>query len=270
MRAANRANRRSGRGGPERRWWSQRFITVLEGYGLGARMERGRRYARTGQVLELDVRPGLLEARVQGSRRSPYQVRVETEVPDASHWEAIEAAFAQRMGWLARLLAGEVPVDLEEGFKEAGVDLFPARWRDLEADCSCPDDAVPCKHIAASLYVFAERLDEDPWQLLAWKGHDRETLMKRLRPPPRGIDPDDTLPLWWPRGLRSRSDQRSVIPEPLPPDPPEHVLERLGPVPLPDALRERLVGLYRQMVVPPTSPDAEREEDGGDGGEGRR
>jgi hypothetical protein len=225
-------------------------------------MERGRRYAGTGQVLELEVEPGVLRARVQGSRRSPYRVRVETEVPDTPRWAAIEAAFAGRMGWAARLLAGEVPHDLEEAFRDAGVALFPGRWDDLKAECSCPDGAVPCKHIAASLYVFAQRLDDDPWLLLAWKGRNRQTLMARLQPPSPAIDMDDTLPLWWPRGLRARSGQRVEIPEPLAPDPPEHVLERMGPVPLPEGLRQRLVSLYEQMVASPWAPQGGAEEDG--------
>jgi hypothetical protein len=251
----NRRNSR--RAAPQRCWWSQRFITVLQGYGLGARMERGRRYARTGQVLELEVGPGVLQASVQGSRRRPYRVRVEAGVPDPSQWAAIEAVFAERIGWVARLLSGDVPDDLEAAFRDAGVALLPRRWSELKAVCSCPDDEVPCKHIAATLYVFAQRLDDDPWQLLAWKGRDRETLMRRMRPPSQGDAGEDILPLWWPRGLRARAGRRFVIPEPLPPDPPEHVLERMGPVPLPEGLRQRLVGLYEQMVATATGPQAE-------------
>jgi uncharacterized Zn finger protein len=245
---------------PARRWWSQRFIDVLEGFGLGGRMERGRRYARRGQVLGLEVGPGRLVARVQGSRRTPYTVTVETELPDAEEWEAIEAVFRQRLGWAAKLLAGEVPEDLEAGFRQVGVDLFPSRWSDLEAACSCPDWEVPCKHIAASLHVFAQRLDDDPWQLLAWRGRQRDELMRRLRPTAKATAADgseDTLPPWWPQGLVARPGERLVIPDPLPPDPPARVLERLGPIPVPEALAQRLLELYGAITTPPAEPDDE-------------
>lgn len=154
-------------------WWSQRFTAVLEGYGLGPRMERGRRYARGGRVQELLVKAGRLEARVQGSRATPYRVSVRSTAPSKAHpskaqWKALEQAMAARLGWTAQLLNGEVPRDLEEPFAAVGVPLFPRRWSDLQVRCGCPDDAVPCKHIAAVLYVFAQRLDEDPWLLLAW------------------------------------------------------------------------------------------------------
>lgn len=247
---------------PARRWWSQRFIDVLEGYGLGGRMERGRRYARRGQVLGLEVGPGRLVARVQGSRRTPYKVTVETELPDAEEWQAIEAVFRQRLGWAAKLLAGEVPEDLEAGFRQAGVDLFPARWSDLEAACSCPDWEVPCKHIAASLHVFAQRLDDDPWQLLAWRGRQRDELMRRLRPTAKATvadGPEEALPPWWPQGLVARPGERLVIPDPLPPEPPARVLERLGPIPVPEALAQGLVELYGAITTPPSEPDAEAE-----------
>ncbi|MDM7937949.1 MAG: SWIM zinc finger family protein [Cyanobium sp. CZS 48M] len=247
---------------PARRWWSQRFIDVLEGYGLGGRMERGRRYARSGQVLSLEVGPGRLAARVQGSRRTPYKVMVETELPEDEEWAAIEAVFRQRLGWAAKLLAGEVPEDLETGFHQAGVDLFPARWSDLEAECSCPDWEVPCKHIAASLHVFAQRLDDDPWQLLAWRGREREALMQRLRPTVKAgaaAGPEEGLPPWWPQGLVARPGERLVIPDPLPPDPPARVLERLGPIPVPEALVQGLVELYCAITTPLPEPELNAE-----------
>jgi uncharacterized Zn finger protein len=159
---------------------------------------------------------------------------------------------AARLGWTAQLLAGEVPRDLEEPFAEVGVPLFPRRWSDLQVRCGCPDDAEPCKHIAAVLYVFAQRLDDDPWLLLAWHGKERDALLASLRqgaPEPS----DDSLPPWWPVGLRARPDRRLSPPDPLPPDPPERALQRLGPLELPGAstvaLERQLAALYRQLVA---------------------
>jgi len=110
------------------------------------------------------------------------------------------------------------------------------------------------------LYVFAQRLDGDPWLLLAWHGRDRQTLLQALQQGPQGSAASGgkaggkqvRLPPWWPAGLRSRPDPRLQPPDPLPPDPPERALQRLGPLELPGAppdWQERLAELYRQLVA---------------------
>ncbi|MCS5691741.1 SWIM zinc finger family protein [Cyanobium sp. FGCU-6] len=110
-------------------------------------------------------------------------------------WKALEQAMAARLGWTAQLLNGEVPRDLEEPFDAVGVPLFPRRWADLQVRCGCPDDAVPCKHFAAVLYKFAQRLDEDPWLLLAWNAATASSCwptcaaMPPNRPTPRACPP---------------------------------------------------------------------------------
>ena len=167
-------------------WWSQRFVAVLESYGLGGRMGRGRRYARTGQVVSLDVRPGLFVAQVQGSRRTPYTVTIAMRKPTAKQWIAIDEAMLTRIGFVAELLAGEVPAALEAVFRSAGTTLLPTAWAQLTARCSCPDPANPCKHVAAVLYVFADQLDADPWLLLAWRGRTRDQVLTPLRAPRAG------------------------------------------------------------------------------------
>jgi uncharacterized Zn finger protein len=183
-------------------WWSRRFVEVLESYGLGTRMQRGRRYARTGQVLTLDVSAATVAAQVQGSRRTPYLVTVSLPEPTPKQWNAIDAAMRAAMrakvGFVARLLAGEVPADLEEVFQAAGVGLFPRTWRELRARCSCPDWENPCKHIAAVLYVFADQLDADPWLLLAWRGRTREQILDPLRGSSGVEAPADEVAPWWP------------------------------------------------------------------------
>jgi uncharacterized Zn finger protein len=143
-------------------WWSQRLVELLDSYGLGARMQRGRRYARQGQLVSFDVQPGVLVAQVQGSRRTPYVVTVAATALTDAQWAAIEDAMQARVAFAARLLAGEVPPELEEVFDSAGVRMLPVRWADVRATCSCPDWESPCKHLAAVLYVFADRLDDDP------------------------------------------------------------------------------------------------------------
>jgi uncharacterized Zn finger protein len=180
-------------------WWSRRFTQVLESYGLGGRMQRGRRYARTGQVLSLEVQPGLLASQVQGSRRTPYLVTVRLAVPTESQWKTVEMAMTAKVGFVAHLLAGDVPPELEDVFAAAGVALFPRSWSDFGATCTCPDWENPCKHIAAVLYLFADQLDSDPWLLLAWRGRGRDEILDRLRgrPGTTAAQAADVAP-WWP------------------------------------------------------------------------
>jgi len=184
------------RGSMAATWWSRRFVEVLESYGLGTRMQRGRRYARKGQVLSFDVHAATIAAQVQGSRRTPYLVTISLPEPTPKQWKAIDAAMRAKVGFVAHLLAGEVPPDLEEVFGASGVALFPRTWKELRARCSCPDWENPCKHIAAVLYVFADQLDTDPWLLLAWRGRTRDELLDPLRSSPTA-GAEEVAP-WWP------------------------------------------------------------------------
>lgn len=229
---------RKQRGAMAESWWSQRFVEVLESFGLGGRMQRGRRYARAGQVTSLDVNPGSITALVQGSRREPYVVTVRMAVPSTTQWELISDEMRERVGFVARLLDGDVPPALEDTFAAAGVPLFPSMWDDLDADCTCPDWGNPCKHIAAVLYVFADKLDDDPWLLLAWRGRSREDVLAPLRGRPGARRADHGLPAWWPlapgvgdvggRGGAALLD--AALTEPA--DPPDAVLARLEPLPV--------------------------------------
>ena len=176
-------------------WWSGRLVKLLDSYGLGGRMQRGRRYARQGQLVSFDVQPGVVVSKVQGSRSSPYTVRVATKQLSDEQWAHVHEAVVSRASFAAQLLAGAVPPELEAVFDDAGVPLLPARWADVEADCSCPDWGNPCKHIAAVLYVFADRLDDDPWLLLRWRGRERDQVLAHLRS--QQVERPVVAP-WWP------------------------------------------------------------------------
>jgi uncharacterized Zn finger protein len=172
---------RSARGGIGQKWWSRRFIEVMESLGVGGRLTRGRNYARKGQVISLEVEPGEVIALVQGSRVTPYRVRIGLSRFTELVWAKVEVVLAEQAIHSARLLAGEFPPELEPVFSGIGAPLFPVRLGDLELDCSCPDYVVPCKHLAAVFYLLAERFDDDPFLILRWRGRPREVLLRRLR-----------------------------------------------------------------------------------------
>ena len=172
---------RSKRGSIGERWWSRRFIDVLESFCTTGRLSRGRNYARRGQVLWLTVRSGYVDASVQGSRENPYHGRIQVLPLTTAQWQRVIGALGEQAVFRARLLAGEMPAEIEEVFAGCGTPLFPRGWRDLEMSCSCPDWEVPCKHLAAVCYVLAERFDDDPFDVLAWRGKGREELLTALR-----------------------------------------------------------------------------------------
>ncbi|MGH8920915.1 MAG: SWIM zinc finger family protein [Actinomycetes bacterium] len=187
---------RSTRGAIAQTWWSERFIEVLEGIGMGSRLQRGRSYARAGQVISMEVGPGAVTAVVQGSRPRPYRVRIGIAAFGKSEWAQIEQALAGNAWYTAMLLSGEMPDDIEDVFTGLGLSLFPATAREVSLDCSCPDVAVPCKHLAATFYLLAESFDTDPFAILAWRGRERADLLANLQAArcdgPPAADRDET------------------------------------------------------------------------------
>lgn len=242
------------RGAMAETWWSKRFIAVLESFGLGGRMTRGRTYARSGQVLSLDVTEGLLVAQVQGSRRTPYAVTVRLATPTPIQWLKIADTLRSRLGYAARLLDGEVPTDLEEVFVGAGSQLFPTQWRDLRATCSCPDWGDPCKHQAAVLYVFADQLDRDPWKLLEWLGKSKDEILALFAGSVVAGAVDREVAPWWPLRVDAPGTEVvTLIPGAVFPEVPHAILERLssldenfGTEPLTDVLK-RLYPLLKDV-----------------------
>ena len=192
---------RSKRGAIGEQWWSRRFIGVLESCGLSGRLARGRSYARAGQVLDFRLSQGKVTARVQGSRVRPYDVRIGVLPLTKAQWRRVQERLAGQALFRAKLLAGEMPHEIEDVFAECGTPLFPRSANDLDMHCSCPDWGVPCKHLAAVCYVLAEEFDRDPFAMLAWRGKARDELLAALREirtdgpePDREVAPAPPLP----------------------------------------------------------------------------
>lgn len=161
-------------------WWAKRWIAVLEGFNLGARLTRGRSYARAGQVLSIEIEQGTVRARVQGSRPRPYDIRIQLRTLNTREWERVVQVIASQALFTAKLLNGEMPQEIEGAFTQAKVSLFPQAYQDLETSCSCPDWSNPCKHIAAVYYLLAEEFDRDPFLLFKLRGLERDEFLSRL------------------------------------------------------------------------------------------
>ncbi|HLH21141.1 MAG TPA: SWIM zinc finger family protein [Chloroflexota bacterium] len=197
-RPANGIKAQTQRGQFGKTWWASRWISALERLVDAGRLGRGRSYARSGQVLTLDVGPDGVAAKVQGSRPTPYTVSIRFRRLSDEAWEQVADALAGEARYAARLLSGEMPQDIEQAFTAAGASLFPAARQDLETECSCPDWSNPCKHVAAVYYLLGERFDADPFLLFVLRGRDQQWMTEALRArragaaPPPAAEPEAT------------------------------------------------------------------------------
>lgn len=223
---------RSTRGSIGASWWSRRFVEVLESLDVGTRLTSGRSYARRGQVLSLQVSPGRVTARVQGSAPKPYNVAIGLSPFPPAVWSKVESYLTGQALYSAQLLAGEMPPEIEQVFTACDAPLFPSSVGELDFSCTCPDHVRPCKHIAATLYLLAEAFDADPFQILHWRGREREALLAHLRTRPavrKGPDSDEQ------GALPDSADLFWVPPVPLPARPatlatePDLLLRQLPP-----------------------------------------
>ena len=171
---------KSKKGEMAKKWWSKRFIEILTSYGWTNRLDRGRRYARSGQVLRVSVEKDKVSAEVQGSMPKPYKVEIQFPAISEGAWTKIVSSMKEKPEFVAQLLAGEVMPELEALFKASGSSLFPLKSKDIKMECSCPDYAVPCKHISAVFYVLGDTFDEDPFLLFQLRGRTKEEIMKSI------------------------------------------------------------------------------------------
>lgn len=166
---------------PNREWWAQRWIDVLESFGYIQRLARARNYAREGNVLKLDFKGAKVSALVQGTAPEPYKVSLSLDPFADEQWQYVIESLSEQALFSAKLLAGEMPKDIEQVFTANGLSLFPFNKFDIHSKCSCPDPANPCKHIGAVYYVLGDRFSEDPFVLFQLRGRTKEQIITALR-----------------------------------------------------------------------------------------
>ena len=163
------------RAGSVRSWWAVRWREALEQMGLGARLGRGRNYAVSGQIVRLALEGSRVTASVVGTRENPYEVSILFREPDEAARARLVAALRAEPMLVARLLADDLPTEVEELFRAEGLTLFPGgklgpgRY-DITTKCSCPDWANPCKHSGAVLLLLGEEVARRPATLLELRG----------------------------------------------------------------------------------------------------
>ncbi|MBD2359488.1 SWIM zinc finger family protein [Tolypothrix sp. FACHB-123] len=164
-----------------REWWSQRWLDLLDSYRFKKRLERARNYSRQGNVLSIEFKGAKVLARVQGSEPEPYKVSLSLEPFTDEEWGYVIETMSKKAIFAAKLLAGEMPQNIEEVFTANGLSLFPFTLSDVRSKCSCPDKANPCKHVGAVYYQLGDRFSEDPFVLFKLRGRTKEQIISDLR-----------------------------------------------------------------------------------------
>ncbi len=160
-------------------WWGEQWLEAFNGIDYSNRLPRGRSYAGNGSVRKIDVSGTGAEADVQGRRRTPYKVEVRLPAFSASAQKKIIATISQNPAVLARLLSRQLPEQTLTLLKEQKIHVFPANWKDMNARCSCPDWAMPCKHIAAVIYLIANEIDKDPFLVFRLRAMDLPRVIEK-------------------------------------------------------------------------------------------
>jgi SNF2 family DNA or RNA helicase/uncharacterized Zn finger protein len=153
-------------------YWGKQFLNALENIDYSNRLPRGRSYASNGSVRSIVIKKNKIHANVQGSRRSPYTVMITVPEFDNKQKKDLIEAVKSNTTILASLLNRQLPNDLLQIAADKGIKIFPKEWRDFEMKCSCPDWAVPCKHLAAVIYIIANEIDLNPFKVLELHGLD--------------------------------------------------------------------------------------------------
>ena len=152
-------------------WWGNAWCSNLERYAdFDNRLPRGKRYVKTGSVIDLDIAKGKILARVQGTRITPYKVEIRISPLSEQQIQTITDKCGKKVDNLSKLVSGDFPEELKEVFIGQG-GLFPSP-KEISFNCSCPDWALMCKHVAAVLYGVGARLDEDPLLFFTLRGID--------------------------------------------------------------------------------------------------
>jgi len=160
-------------------WWGKTWNKNLESYAdYSNRIKRGKSYVKNFAVMDLKINKGEVFALVHGSSRKPYNVTIQIDTLSEDKWRKVTDLCNHRIGSLDQLLEGKFPKELEELFINHKYGFFPAP-DEIHFDCSCPDWAYMCKHVAAVLYGIGSRLDEDPLLFFELRDIDSKVLIKK-------------------------------------------------------------------------------------------
>ena len=158
-------------------FWGKAWCDNIETYrDYAYRLERGRKYVRSGSVIDLVITKGHVQALVVGSERTPYRVSIDIRTMAKAKWDGLVGRMTGKISSLMALAAGKLPKELLEDFCNVETGLFP-KSGEITLSCDCPDGAVCCKHVAAVLYGIGARLDAEPELFFTLRGVDPQSII---------------------------------------------------------------------------------------------
>ncbi|MDR0970753.1 MAG: DEAD/DEAH box helicase [Lentimicrobiaceae bacterium] len=144
-------------------WWGEHWLRSLSNVDYDNRLPRGASYARSGHVKDIKIKDNQIVAKVQGTRPSPYKVTVIVPPFFDEQIEALMTKIIERPALISKLLNRELDPAILTIAEDLGLKVFPHQWTDFKMQCSCPDWAVPCKHLAAVIYMISREIDNNPF-----------------------------------------------------------------------------------------------------------
>ncbi len=170
-------------------WWGEKWLQALDNIDFSNRLPRGQRYARNGSVDKIEIDGSSIDARVKGTRPRPYKVSLKLWKFTQKEKKAITRLITDSPYYLSQLEARILPSELYDDLVKMGIKVFPETWKDLSMKCSCPDWAVPCKHLAAVVYIIANEIDKNPF--IVFSLHDFH-LLESIHP--EGFAQEESIP----------------------------------------------------------------------------
>lgn len=160
-------------------WWGKAWVDAMERIDYYTnRLPRGKRYAHGGRVTAISVDDGEVKAKVQGTRPTPYKVAIRLKKFTKQQVSRTKSIISGDPALASELALGRLPEEMLTILGRHEIDLLPSSWDDLTANCSCPDWANPCKHLAAVYYIIANEIDKNPFLLFNLRGMDTGELMQ--------------------------------------------------------------------------------------------
>jgi len=162
-------------------WAAQRWLRLIEQIAPGTSMVAGLEYASGGQTRSMSVEPGIIRGAVQGTVIAAYKTSLSVPILPHDQAERVISAMTDQAVYAAKLLAGELPANIEDVFAPLGLRLFPGEVTEVTTKCSCREPQPWCKHACCMAYLAAERFMTDPFLIFTLRGLPREELLERLR-----------------------------------------------------------------------------------------
>lgn len=162
-------------------WWGQQWLNALTEIDFANRLPRGKTYANKGAVFNLKIDTNQVSAQVRGTAPRPYKIKLLVPVFTDKEKEWLLDEIQENPAILAQLLNRQLPPELVEFAQKRDIKLFPRTFDDLGMGCSCPDHAIPCKHLAAVVYVIANEIDRNPFLVFQIKGLDILEELKNVQ-----------------------------------------------------------------------------------------